>query len=634
MKITLRTMENFLVKLKGYVDWLSLLGIGYICLYQVDVLREMCKAICQYAIDKFLFVFNIELIQIKVVYFKFESFFHAIIICSIIFSILFWTIKFFWDRWLKKQPGKNRFEQSLFRYLHTTDGGKCFLISGKWGSGKTYEVNKFFDKYYRFSNTPVYRISCFGLDSREKIVKEINSVIENNDHSCSAQIIGFLEYIPVVGEFLVKLLKKDYNYMSVPQNSIFIFDDFERLTSKLEEKKRKDIYDVSPFLLSDVTRGRNRASEFSEIKKEFENVSKAFKNIGNVTTEMLEKVDNDKYIAVVGLINDLIETYEMKVVIVCNSDLLGERFIHDVLRSKLNCVEYKKQINSDIKHSLLSHKKDSIVLDSEKKQERIYEFLDLVEIDLGNSLRGTKFDNMRLYSGIIEAFIYIANFFDLKHLTQEFMTSLLNSVIITHWAYYEDSVHFLDEIKNGMNIEFGIRCFGAGPNPPHLIRLENNSNEVKYVQPDISGYWIFNITTPTTDYISSVYELWEQYEYYDLEYRMIKNMHVIRSEENYDIIHVLKYASILESKDLEGWNYSEAISIGLSKYDLSDKQSIMSVLHYTYTIFRGRISIPFLDVLFDKLSERYSNEDIPEINYIYSDFVKYLREKKKSSKIV
>lgn len=63
----------------------------------------------------------------------------------------------------------------------------------------------------------------------------------------------------------------------------------------------------------------------------------------------------DKYNVVVGLINDLIETYEMKVIIICNSDVLGEKFIHEVLRSKLNCIEYRKTISFETKKSTIKN---------------------------------------------------------------------------------------------------------------------------------------------------------------------------------------------------------------------------------------------------------------------------------------
>lgn len=148
----------------------------------------------------------------------------------------------------KKQKGNNRFEESLFRYLHDSSIPRCFLITGEWGSGKTYEAQKFFDKYYRCSRTKVFRISCFGLDSRKELVKEISNAIEQDDTSFYTLVIKVLQFVPVIGTAIEKFLKKTYGYDTVKQGSIFIFDDFERITSRAVVKERPShLYNQSSF---------------------------------------------------------------------------------------------------------------------------------------------------------------------------------------------------------------------------------------------------------------------------------------------------------------------------------------------------------------------------------------------------
>ena len=51
-------------KLKEVVDYAAIIGVFYILLYQIEALRNLCKAICEYAIEWFL---PVELSEIKAV---------------------------------------------------------------------------------------------------------------------------------------------------------------------------------------------------------------------------------------------------------------------------------------------------------------------------------------------------------------------------------------------------------------------------------------------------------------------------------------------------------------------------------------------------------------------------------------
>lgn len=98
----------------------------------------------------------------------------------------------------------------LFRYLREGTAPRCYLVTGEWGSGKTYEIDHFFEKYYKYSNRKIYRISCFGISSRKELIEEINNTIEREDDSFYTFSIQALKYIPVVGDALYKVLKKSY----------------------------------------------------------------------------------------------------------------------------------------------------------------------------------------------------------------------------------------------------------------------------------------------------------------------------------------------------------------------------------------------------------------------------------------
>lgn len=329
-KKAVKMAETIFLKAKPIIDFVAVVGVFYIFLYQIKSLRAVCKSVCQYLIRWCL---PVDMAFFKSLYFVLESFFRAVIILAVFLAVIWSLIHFIWDMGLKKTTGNNRFEKSLFRYLRDKAVPRCFLVTGKWGSGKTYEVNQFFDKYYRYSRTKVYRLSCFGLSSRKDLTEEINHMIERKDESVYAVIINALQFLPIIGNAINKFLKKDYTYASAKKGSIFIFDDFERITSRtITSEYSGRIYRQSPRRLH----WPSSTKEFDDIKQEFKAVEQAFLKTEDFVNQNALREDYDKYIAVTGLINELTEAFGMKVIIVCNSDILGEKFVHDVLRSRLS----------------------------------------------------------------------------------------------------------------------------------------------------------------------------------------------------------------------------------------------------------------------------------------------------------
>ncbi len=213
-----------------YFNYLAVLSIFCICLYRIDGLKQFCKSICIYISDWFI-ILNLN--KIKEFYFMCESIARKILVLFIFYEFIKLIYKIFWKKWLRRQSGNNRLEIGLFRYLRESNIPRCFLISGEWGTGKTYDIRQFFEKYYRYNDKNIYRISCFGLDTREKVINEINATIERSDDSFYKFIIQAIQIIPIIGELLSRILKKSYSYTSVSKNSIFIFDDFERITFKV-----------------------------------------------------------------------------------------------------------------------------------------------------------------------------------------------------------------------------------------------------------------------------------------------------------------------------------------------------------------------------------------------------------------
>lgn len=626
----IRKIENGLLKLKKSIDYVAIVGFFYILLYRIDALRSICKSVCIYIVEWFL---PIELEIIKEFYLLIEGVFRVVILTSVFCSIVSVLIRLIRDRIMQKKTGENRFEKSLFRYLRENTVARCFLVTGQWGVGKTYEVNQFFDKYYRHTKARVYRVSCFGLNSRQYLIDEINNTIEQGDQSFYAQIIKVLQLLPVIGEALNKVLKKTYGYDSIEKGSVFIFDDFERITSRpITSEYSGELYHQSHSRLRNVSRGGTQAAEFDEINKEFTKVAHSFSELENFANKNSLREDYDKYIAVIGFINELIEVYGMKVIIVCNSDILGEKFVHDILKSKLNCLEYRKVITPEVRLSVIDEILNQRVFEDEMKQKIIMSYLCLVKGNIQNVEFDDKFKDMRLFSGLLEAFISTAVLFNVDMLTNDFLSSLLNSIMIMHLAHYNNSIDSIASYVNGANIDFLIYTFGGPLNDTaNLFCLNHDYKEMKWVDKMVSGYWILNLTIP--DHTRQIYEEWENYQYSELEDKIIKKPELLLSENKYDLMHLLFYLVKSDNRGFKEKVWQPYVEQSLVYYDLSNREVVQNILTLMYQICNGRIYENFQNALFDVLAKGEAEGELVIETYIdreYSEFI----GKKESNKIV
>lgn len=459
----LNTFAGKQQNIKKYLSKLAPLAFFYILLYHVEAVKKFCKAVVLYLIETKLLPISVE--NIISLYFIGEKICLFEIILTIASVIMMWAIRWLND-YLTKQEAKNmgqksRMEESLFRYLREGTAPRCYLVTGEWGSGKTYEIDHFFEKYYKYSNRKIYRISCFGISSRKELIEEINNTIEREDDSFYTFSIQALKYIPVVGDALYKVLKKSYRYTSVPTGSVFIFDDFERITARMcmEENNIRETH-YSPRMYRQISTVDSEKQAFSAISDGFKETERAFAQIRNFSDRQLDKQDYDKYIAAVGMINELVEVCGMKAIIICNSDMLGEKFIYEVLRSKLNCIEFKKIVTVEVTKTVMDTVLQSIHLENEEQQKKIADYLkNYARKPLEGVVANSEFRNMRLYCGLLEAFINTAALFTEEQLSFSFLNSLLNSIIIVHLCYYRNLLQKLQYYENGAYLPFLLTTF-------------------------------------------------------------------------------------------------------------------------------------------------------------------------------
>ncbi len=131
--------------------------------------------------------------------------------------------------------------------------------------------------------------------------------------------------IPIVGIFLKNILEKKYDINNIRSNSIFIFDNFERI-------------------------------EWTK----YENV------IGSITTNYENAIS--KYDIAVGIIDELIEKYKMKVIIIGNESEMVPNYMYDTFICKLGCKKYtiipKVKVFENIWYEIL----DQIIIENSYKE--------------------------------------------------------------------------------------------------------------------------------------------------------------------------------------------------------------------------------------------------------------------------
>ena len=175
---------------------LSITNIIIYLMFMYDSSREIIKKLI-------IFIFNdniaskiSETYEQIIKYCKVEI--YLFIIAIMVYFVFFLIKKYLYQKkYLKRKQLKElkseetqKVYKSIYEYLNSKDK-RAFLLIGDWESGKTYTINRFFNNYYMYQNRKVYKISCFGLEGRETILKEMKTIFETEDDSTTKKNIKF-----------------------------------------------------------------------------------------------------------------------------------------------------------------------------------------------------------------------------------------------------------------------------------------------------------------------------------------------------------------------------------------------------------------------------------------------------------
>lgn len=498
----------------------------------------------------------------------------------------------------KKTLGETGFERNLLLYLNTNVYNKCFLLKGSWGTGKTHLVNTFLDKYYRNTNRDVYKISCVGLTTRSDVIEELSRSIRQADTSLSLLISEFLKKIPGVGEALSKIFEKTYSYNSAKKNSIFVFDDFERVAIPLGDKNRE------------ITSVTNNNYTYKQNPEELKNILKEgnleLRQIKRLVADYSDKEDIYKYIPLLSVINDLVERCGYKVIIICNVDKISPLYFNEIILSKLNSIQYIQNISNKELNGVADSILNNYIFEDDFKKKYLSDYIHSV-IDF-SYLNVLNTRNLRILGNIIEAFIItVDKNFDVSELSEDYLTSIYASIVI---YYYSMKTGLLGELK----------AYDVGANMGFIrVKCRINDNNLRWVGYDIAGYW-FN-SMPQINNIEEHFKTWRDYRFIFLE-RLILDQKYVEAFEKYpfELKHLCYLLNILNySTEENGINWKKYFEILLKKKRFDNNKELSSFVE-TFEKTIDYYDCDIQNYVYKKIADKCNYKLLDQQNYLHSNY--------------
>lgn len=313
---------------------------------------------------------------------------------------------------------KDELYKNLYHYFSNKNDVSPILILGGWGSGKTYTINNFIDKYYRYSsrkiinNQKIYKISCFSITTKENFLKTIRIACENEDNGIFNKILSIIEKIPIIGNFLKKVLEKKYDINSLNKNAIFIFDNFERIAPYIE------VVDDNGELIT--------------IKDEYDVLS--------------------KYNIVTSTIDELIEKYNMKVIILADDTMMIPNYIQDTFIFKLGCKCYNVKKSNTIFKEVWNE-----IISCNRKLQNYEKQIDIIFNQIKYTAQeiweATTNENVRILQKSLYNFLFfyvylLENNYTFDKENNEILGIFYTNLIVN----ISENSNFFKEIKIGQNI--------------------------------------------------------------------------------------------------------------------------------------------------------------------------------------
>ena len=430
-------------KIINIYNWINIFNISALFIYYFENLQNFAKTMV-------IILFNEE-IAIEVYKKYTENLVNFKMLMYIYFVILLIKLFINWlnfdiDRKIQKDRvlKSNEINRNLYDYINSNEK-KCFVITGNWGVGKTYTIDNFFEKYFKYEKRDVYRISCFGMENRKDILEELKNVFEKQDNSLRKHVLNLCKKIPIIGDLIEEAFKSDYEFKDLKEKSVFIFDDFERINVQNYSNNARGLYRVS-----NVKDSRNANEIYKNIYKEFKDVQNGFEIIENSVKSIQKEHKLERYNVITGLINELIERYNMKVIVLCNNSVINTEFFNDMFEHKIESIIYKIKRKSKITYELAIKNIESKIYLNEEIVKRLKEFFIKNSAIIDNIWNKSNIDNIRVLSQTISAFIEIN---ENNKIDEKYEKNLFFTILVCHISHFTGNSENIEKISLGETIK-------------------------------------------------------------------------------------------------------------------------------------------------------------------------------------
>lgn len=219
-----------------------------------------------------------------------------------------------------------------------------------------------------------------------------------------------------------------------------------------------------------------------------------------------------------GLINELIEHNGVKVIIICNTDIIGNDYMDKIFRGKLDCINYHKTVDEESLINIFMESLENQVFRNDNLKEVITNKVGIIE-DFENVWLSEKGNNLREAKSIIQAFLdalsEVEGYIKLDAAT---ISSLFYNIYVISIAKNERNLDNYNYFPIGGNLAFYLDLYNKSAQL-NLIKKSKFFNELQWVGNLLSGYWLLNFSKPRN--LEDIFEELVAYPYAFLEKQLL-----------------------------------------------------------------------------------------------------------------
>ena len=165
---------------------------------------------------------------------------------------------------------QEQIKQAINTYLDANRTDYAVMISGDWGSGKTYLLKENINSEIKNKDLRLIYVSLIGLNSEEKLQKKIYENINPFYHTNKKSLIA------TEADALEQMINEEKELkLDIPQNIVLCFDDLERINSEFFETAMGYINTfiehakIKSIFMCDELKLTEKKSDFKRIKEKY-----------------------------------------------------------------------------------------------------------------------------------------------------------------------------------------------------------------------------------------------------------------------------------------------------------------------------------------------------------------------------